>query len=443
MYRRANPRSEALFARAVRAIAGRVTHDIRHMKPFPVYVERAQGSRKWSADGHELIDYWMGHGALFLGHGHPVILQAVHEQLDRGTHYGASHELEVRWAEMVQRLVPSAERVRFTNSGTEATQLALRLARAHTGKPRVVKFEGHFHGWHDHALAGVKPPYDLPMSSGIPGDSLAQVVLCSPNDLSAVEALLAARQDVAAVILEPGGGSSGTIPTDARYLLGLRALTRRHQVVLIFDEVITGFRYAPGGVQQVVGVTPDITTLAKIIAGGLPGGAVVGQAAIMDRLAFGDDPTWNRKERVAHAGTYNANPLSAAAGIATLDFLADGEAHRRANHTAAALRQELSGVWRRLGVPGCVYGEASILNYSLEPELGTPPAPDTLDHRRLQTQANPDAYHALRCGLILNGVDICPLHGWVSAVHTDEDVQRTVQAFEKALVLLREDGFLS
>ncbi|MBI3120971.1 MAG: aspartate aminotransferase family protein [candidate division NC10 bacterium] len=443
IYRRANPRSEALFARAGGSIAGRITHDIRHMKPFPVYIERAQGTRKWTADGQELIDYWMGHGALFLGHGHPVILEAVHEQLGRGTHYGACHELEVRWAELVQRLVPSAERVRFTISGTEATQLALRLARAHTGKPKVVKFEGHFHGWHDYALAGVKPPYEIPLSSGIPGESLAQVLLCPPNDLAALDALLAGRQDVAAVILEPGGGSSGTIPTDATYLQGLRDLTRRHGVVLIFDEVITGFRYAPGGVQQVVGVMPDMTTLAKIIAGGLPGGAVAGQAAILDRLAFGEDPAWNRKERVAHAGTYNANPLSAAAGIAMLECIADGKAHQRANQTTRALRQELAGVWRRLGVPGCVYGEASILNYSLEPALETPPTAGTRDHRRLQALANPDAYHALRCGLILNGVDICPLHGWVSAVHTDEDVQRTVQAFEKALLLLREDGFFS
>ncbi len=443
MFRRSNPRSEALAARAVQAIAGAITHDIRHMKPFPVYVERAQGTRKWTADGQELIDYWMGHGALFLGHGHPVILQALREQLERGTHYGACHELEVRWAELVQRLVPSAERVRFTNSGTEATQLALRLARAHTGKPKIVKFEGHFHGWHDYALSGVKPPYDIPLSSGIPGDSLAQVILCPPNDLGSVEALLAARQDVAAVILEPGGGSSGTIPTDAEYLRGLREVTRRHRVVLIFDEVITGFRSAPGGIQEIVGVTPDMTTLAKIVAGGLPGGAVVGQAAILDRLAFGGDPVWNRRERVAHAGTYNANPLSAAAGIAMLNTIADGEAHRRANQTAATLRQELSGVWRRLSVPGCMYGDTSVLNYSLESALSAPPPPGARNHRALQALADPDAYHALRCALILNGVDICPLHGWVSAVHTDGDVQRTIQAFEKALVLMREDGFFS
>jgi glutamate-1-semialdehyde 2,1-aminomutase len=443
LFRRANPRSEELTGAAGRAIAAGITHDIRHLKPFPIYVDRAQGTRKWTVDGQELIDYWMGHGALFLGHGHPVIVKAVGEQLQRGTHYGACHPLEVRWAELVQRLVPSAERVRFTSSGTEATQLAIRLSRAYTGKPNVVKFEGHFHGWHDYAAAGVKPPYDVPMSAGIPEETLAHVLLCPPNDLEAAERILAGRRDVAAVILEPGGGSSGTIPTDPAYLAGLRDVTRRHGVVLIFDEVITGFRYSPGGVQQKVGVTPDMTALAKILAGGLPGGAIVGRADIMAGLSFSADPTRSRAGRVAHAGTYNANPLSAAAGIAMLDQIAGGEMHERADRTAAALREELGGVWRRLGVPGCVYGEASILNYSLEKELVTAPEAGARDHRRLQAIGKPDAYHALRCALILNGVDICPLHGWVSAVHTEADVEKTVQAFEKALILMQEEGLFA
>ncbi len=442
LYRQANPRSFALAERARRVIPGGITHDIRDLKPFPVYVERAQGTRKWTVDGQELIDYWMGHGALLLGHNHPAILQAVQEQLVRGTHFGACHELEVRWAELIQRLVPSAERVRFTSSGTEATHLALRLCRAHTGKPKVVKLEGHFHGWHDYFMAGVKPPYEVPSSAGIPGESLGQVLLCPPNDLAAMEGLLATHADVAAVILEPGGGSSGTIPTAPGYLQGLRELTRKHGVVLIFDEVITGFRISPGGVQQAAGVTPDITTLAKILAGGLPGGAVVGRADILDRLAFRDDPAWNRKARVAQAGTYNANPLAAAGGIAMLGRVAEGEVHQRADRAAAALREELAGVWRRLGAPGGVYGDSSILNYSLEADLSLPLPISPGGHRRLQMLANPDAYHALRCALILNGVDICPLHGWVSAIHGDEEIVRTVQGFEKALLLLQENRVL-
>jgi len=211
--------------------------------------------------------------------------------------------------------------------------------------------------------------------------------------------------------------------------------------VLIFDEVITGFRYAPGGVQALVGVTPDLTALAKILAGGLTGGAVAGRAEIMGRLAFRDDAAWNRTARVAHAGTHNANPLSAAAGIAMLDQIKDGAAHRRADRAAASLRSELAAAWRRVGAPGCVYGESSLVNYTLEAELTGGPQRGSHGHAGLQAMANPAAYHALRCALILNGVDICTLHGWVSALHTDEDVERTVQAFEKALILLREDGY--
>lgn len=443
MFRRANPKSEAFFKQADQAIAGRVTHDTRHLKPFPIYVERAKGSRKWTVDGQELVDYWMGHGSLLLGHCHPVIVQAVQQQVERGSHYGACHELEVRWAELVQKLIPSAERVRFNSSGTEATQLALRLARAHTGKPKVIKLEGHFHGWHDYAFIGIKPPYDSPVSAGIPGETVAQVILCPPNDLAALEAVLGSRKDVAAVILEPGGGSAGTIPTAAPYLKGLRDLTSRFGVVLIFDEVITGFRCSPGGVQKMVGVTPDLTTLAKIVSGGLPGGAVVGCSSIMNRLAFRDDAAWNRKERVGQAGTHNACPVSAAAGIAMLSHIADGGPHRKADQTGAALRDALSGVWRRLSIPGCIYGELSFVHYTFEPGVAEALKAGARDHKRIQSLANPDAYHAMRCALILNGVDIPQTHGFTSAVHSEEDVERTVQGFEKALLLMREDGYFS
>src|SRR5687767_1383446 len=322
-YRARHPKAAALYDRARRAIPGGITHDIRHLTPFPIYIESAAGTRKRDVDGHEYVDYWMGHGALFLGHCHPAVVAAVQAQMARGTHLGASHELEVRWAELVNRLVPSAELTRFTMSGTEATHLAMRIARAATGRPRIVKFAGHFHGWHDGAVAGVAPPYEVPMSAGIPGATLDQVLVLPPNDVKAVEVALA-RGDVAAVILEPAGGSSGTIPTIPGYLQELREVTRRHDVVLIFDEVITGFRYAPGGAQQYYGVTPDLTTLAKIVAGGLPGGAVCGAARYMSLLAFRGDATWDRISRVAHAGTFNANPLTATAAIATLTRCADG-----------------------------------------------------------------------------------------------------------------------
>src|SRR5438093_475037 len=299
-YRAKHPRSAALAERARAAIPGGITHDIRHLKPFAVYVDRAGGTRKWDVDGHEYVDYWVGHGALFLGHCPRAVVTGGQEQVARGTHVGASHELEVRWAELVNRLVPCAELTRFTMSGTEATHLAMRVARAATGRTKILKFTGHFHGWHDGAVAAVNPPYEVPMSAGIPGATLDQVVICPPNDIKSVEVALQ-RGDVAAVILEPAGGQSGTTPTIPGYLQELRSLTTKHGVVLIFDEVITGFRYAPGGAQAYFGVTPDLTTLAKIVAGGLPGGALCGRRELMSMLTFRGDPDWDRSQRVAHA----------------------------------------------------------------------------------------------------------------------------------------------
>ncbi|MBF8279448.1 MAG: hemL [candidate division NC10 bacterium] len=442
-FRRAHPRSEALFRRAKAAIAGGLSHDIRHLRPFPIYVDRAGGSRKWDVDGHELIDYWVGHGALFLGHANPTVQQAVGSQLGRGTHYGACHELEVRWAEAVLKLMPRAERVRFVGSGTEATLLAIRLARAATGKDKIVKFEGHFHGWHDYAVAAVRPPFDRPISAGVPQGVLAGLLICPPNDWDAFVALTSGRDDIAGVILEPGGGSSGTIPTDRGFLARLREFTRAQGMVLIFDEVITGFRFAPGGAQQRYEIYADLTTLAKILAGGLPGGAVVGGAVIMDQLAFRDDSVWNREDRVAHAGTFNANPLSAAAGIATLEQLADGQAQAKADRAGEILRAGIAEVIETLGVDAHVYGESSIVNLFLGPgrhglDVGRPDS--RLDHRLLMGHPNLEAYHMLRCALILHGVDLPLFHGWISAAHSDEDLEKTIRAFEAAVRLVQDEG---
>jgi glutamate-1-semialdehyde 2,1-aminomutase len=429
-YRARHPKSAALWERAQDVIPGGITHDIRHLTPFPVYVERAAGSRKWDVDGHEYVDYWMGHGALFLGHSHPAVVRAVQEQMARGTHLGACHALEVRWAELVSRLIPCAEQVRFTMSGTEATHLALRVARAFTGRSRVVKLAGHFHGWHDGVVAGVNPPYEVPLSAGVPGATLDQVLVCPPNDLKAVEVALE-RGDVAAVILEPAGGQAGTVPTVPGYLHELRDTTRRHGVVLIFDEVITGFRYAPGGAQQYYDVTPDLTTLAKIVAGGLPGGALCGRRELMRMLAFRGDATWDRSQRVAHAGTFNANPLSAAAAIATLELCEDASLQARASKLGEALREGIGEALRRAGAPGACYGETSIYHVSFEGRPGLA----GFDRPR---QAR--LYHLLRCALLNEGVDCSQHHGWVSAVHGDEDVARTVAAYGRAFQAMAAEG---
>jgi glutamate-1-semialdehyde 2,1-aminomutase len=429
-YRATHPKSAALWERARAAIPGGITHDIRHLQPFPAYVERASGTRKWDVDGHEYIDYWMGHGALFLGHCHPAVVQAVQAQVARGTHLGACHELEVRWAELVNRLIPCAELTRFTMSGTEATHLAMRVARACTGRNRIVKLAGHFHGWHDGAVAGVNPPYDVPMSAGIPGATLDQVLICPPNDVKAVETLLG-RGDVAAVILEPAGGQAGTTPTIPGYLQELRALTTRQHVVLIFDEVITGFRYAPGGAQAYFGVTPDLTTLAKIVAGGLPGGALCGRRELMAMLAFRGDADWDRASRVAHAGTFNANPLSAAAAIATLELAADASLSARANKLGDELRRGLAAAMQRAGAPGTCYGEASIYHVSFEGKPGLA----GFDRPR-----KGGLYHLLRCALLNHGLDCSMNHGWISAVHTEEDVEKTLAGYERAFRAMAAEG---
>ncbi|HWR20918.1 MAG TPA: aminotransferase class III-fold pyridoxal phosphate-dependent enzyme, partial [Verrucomicrobiae bacterium] len=300
-------------------------------------------------------------------------------------------------------------------------------------------------GWHDYAAVAVRPPFDRPVSAGVPQGVLDEILICPPNDWDAFTALASGRDDIAGVILEPGGGSCGTISTDHDFLTRLREFTRAQGVVLIFDEVISGFRLAPGGAQQRYGIYADLTTLAKILAGGLPGGAVVGSAPLMDQLAFRDDPTWNREERVGHAGTFNANPLSAAAGLTTLQLLADGQTQIEADRAGQTLRNGLTEVIKALGADACVYGESSIVNLFLGPHrhglvLDRPSCKP--DHHILMDHPNQEAYHRLRCALILHGVDFPLFHGWISAAHSDEDVEKTIRAFEAALRLMQDEGAL-
>jgi glutamate-1-semialdehyde 2,1-aminomutase len=429
-YRKARPGSWTRWERACRVIPGGITHDSRYLTPFPLYVTRAEGPRKWDVDGNEYVDYWMGHGALFLGHAHPTLVEAVTRQVARGTHYGACHDLEVEWAEWITRLVPSAELVRFTMTGTEATHLAIRLARAASGRPKLVKFTGHFHGWADGVSAGVNPPFEVPMSAGIPGPVLGEVLLSPANDIQALERLLGSRDDVGAVILEPSGGQAGSFPIDQGFLKDLRQLTSDRKVVLIFDEVITGFRYAPGGAQAYYRITPDLTTLAKIVAGGLPGAAVCGKRELVGQMAFREDPKWNRGQRVAQNGTYNSNPVSAAAGIAMLSQIADGKLHETANARGAELRGAIADVFRKAGVPSVVYGDVSMFHIGLEgpPKEGKP--------------KNAALYHKWRCALILHGVDMSGNHGWVSPVHGDREIEETVTAVTRTVADLQAEGAL-
>jgi glutamate-1-semialdehyde 2,1-aminomutase len=436
------PASRALFERARRVFPDAVTHDNRRMQPFPLYVERADGAYKWDVDGHRYIDYWMGHGALLLGHNPPAVRDAVAQQALRGTHYGACHASEVEWGEWVCRLVPSAQRVRFTGTGTEATHMAVRLARAFTGKRHVVKFAGHFHGWHEGLEIGVRAPYEAEPEAGQLREVVDLVSVLAPNDMTAVRERLA-KGDVAAVIIEPTGGHFGALPSPASFIHALREETRRAGAILIFDEVVTGFRVAPGGAQQKLGVTPDLTTMAKILAGGLPGGAVAGREDILAYIATKPDPAENRRSKIAHAGTFNANPLSAAAGAAMLAAVADGEAIRVANRQAARLRHGMNEVLAREKIAWKIYGEHSdwkiFFGADAPPRDGDDQSVQDVDWRRLDAKF-PEQSRALRQAFILNGVDFNGARALVGTCHTDDILDQTLSAFETAVRALKEEG---
>lgn len=439
-----HPGSARLYAEALEVFPGGVTHDSRYMTPFPLYVSRAQGSRKWDVDGNEYIDFVMGHGALLLGHSHPAIVEAVTQQVARGTHPGACTELELEWGKLVKKLVPSAERVKFTSSGTEASLMAMRLARAYTGKEKIAKFIGHFHGWHDYTQIGERPPFDIPSSAGVPKALVDTVVPLDPRDEAAVEAMLESDQDIAGIILEPSGASWGSVPLRPGFLQWLREVTLRTGVVLIFDEVITGFRYAPGGAQQYFGVTPDLTVMAKILAGGLPGGAVAGKANIMEHLAFKEgDAHWNRYRKIAHPGTFNANPLSAAAGVAALQIVGTGEPQKKASELGDALRREMNAVIDRRGVSGCVYGEVSMFHIYLGscPKMGScDRSLCTNDPTALKAARSGPKAEALRRYMLVHGADIQGAGGMLSSVHTTEDVARAAEVFDRTLGDLARSG---
>ena len=428
---RENPRSQALNARARRRLPSGVTHDIRLTEPFPLAVARAEGARKWDLDGHELICYAMGHGALLLGHSHPEVVAAVRAQAGRFFLPGASHELEGDWAELVTRLVPSAELVRFTASGTEATLLALRLARAATGRGRIVKLAGHFHGWHDQVAVGADEPYDQPDTAGLPR-AIADSVTVIPADPQALAAALDTG-DVAAVILEPSGAAWGTVPLPEGFLGVARQLTEGAGALLVFDEVVSGFRWAPGGVQELAGVRPDLTALGKVLAGGMPAGAVCGRADLIARIGgprFGPG-------RVAHPGTNNAHAVSAAAGITTLSLVSSGSVQRQADHRAASLRELLNETFAKAGVTGCAYGTSSTFHL-----LFGHAGPDGVDTATLKSGVPGALSPALHCAMLSHGVHLFHGSGFLSAAHGDAEVEQTATAFAAALAELQLEGLL-
>ena len=431
-YRAKTPGSGVLFERARKVLPSGITHDGRYLDPYSIHVGKAKGPRKWDVDGNEYVDYFGGHGAMLLGHSHPAVVEAVKKQMEIGTHYGSSHELEVRWAELVCELIPSAEKVRFTASGTEASHMAIRLARAYTGKDKIVRFVGHFHGWHDNVAAGATSHYDGTTTTGVPQGVTDLSILMPADDVSKTVKLLAERDDIACVMFEPSGASWGQVPLPPGFIQALRDATTKHGVVMIMDEVITGFRWSMGGAQKALGITPDLTILAKIVAGGLPGGAVAGKRDILDYIDHAASAA-KKREKVAHPGTYNANPLSAAAAVAALTLLRDEDLAEKANKTAATLRAALRQVLVEESVPWGIYGDSSTFQIYPNPS-GEALDPATFDAQKmgfakLKGARTPALSGKIRMALMTHGVDVMGSPGgFVSSTHGADEIERTVHA---------------
>jgi glutamate-1-semialdehyde 2,1-aminomutase len=443
-YRARTPGSGALFERARKVLPSGITHDARYLDPYSIHVARAKGPRKWDVDGNEYVDYFGGHGAMLLGHSHPAVVEAVKRQMDLGTHYGSSHELEVRWAELVGELIPCAEKVRFTASGTEASHMAIRLARAFTGKDKIVRFTGHFHGWHDNVAAGATSHYDGTTTPGVPQGVADLTILMPADNIDAVVKLIETRDDIAAVMFEPSGASWGQVPLPPGFVQAVRDATKKRGVVMLMDEVITGFRWSSGGAQKALGVTPDLCILAKIVAGGLPGGAVAGKRELLDRIDHAATAA-KGQEKIAHPGTYNANPLSAAAAVVALSLVRDEDLAEKANRTAAELRSALRQVLIEESVPWGIYGQSSTFLIYPNPS-GDPVDPRTFDAQKVPFAKLNGARGAgnltgkIRMGLMTHGVDIMAAPGgFVSATHGGAEIEKTVHALRQTVRALKAE----
>ena len=417
-------KSQQLFSEAKKFIPGGVNSPVRAFRSVggnPLFIDHAAGAHLFDADGNRFVDYVLSWGPLVLGHAHPQVIAAVKATAERGTSYGAPTAIETELAKVVCDMVPSAEMVRFVNSGTEATMSAIRLARAFTGRDKIIKFAGNYHGHGDMLLvkagSGVAT-LGLPDSPGVPSGTAQDTLIADYNNLDSVRELFAANPDqIAAIIVEPVAGNMGVVPPAEGFLEGLRTITETEGALLIFDEVMTGFRVALGGAQSLYGVTPDLTTLGKVIGGGLPVGAYAGKAEIMQMVA----PAGNMYQ----AGTLSGNPLAMAAGLETLKILRqpgvfDGMVANTeklgAGIGAAAERAGIPVYQTQVGTMFCTYfSDSPVSNW------------DTA------AQSNTERFGKFFWGMMERGVYLAPSQfeaGFMSAAHSDEDIAATIAAAE-------------
>jgi len=425
-------RSQILLEQARCVLPGGVSGAIRSVEPELVFT-RAQGAYLFDAEGKRYIDYLGGFGPVLLGHCHPEVNQRVMEVLSRIDLIGlGAHELEVQLAEKICQHVPSAEKVVFCNSGSEATYLALRLARAVTGRQKIIKFQGCYHGWHDAVLmnvisAAANVGRTDPLSAGMVPQAIEHTLVLPFNDLAAVANTLQQQGDeVAAVILEPLPHNMGCIfPTD-EFLQGLRELTRRYGIVLIFDEVISGFRHGLGGYQKVAGVTPDLTAMSKAIANGYPLAVVAGRADILDHCQPGSD--------VFFAGTFNAHPACVAAALATIEILERPESYPRLFRLGERMRQGLSEIVQQHGIQATVMGFGSVfVLYFLQPPL--------ISYSDL-LRNDADKFLTYRRQLIARGIYELPVNlkrSYISLAHTENDIDQTLSIAHDVLLSIADE----
>jgi len=449
-YRSTHKTSEKIHQRAVQVMPTGIETDARYLMPFPFYIQRAEKARKWDVDGNEYLDAWSGHGALILGHNHPKVVAAVQEQAKKGFHYSSCHETQVEMAELMVKLIPCAEKIRYIQSGAEANALAIRVARAYTGKNKFIKFRGHFHGYFDEGVMAIRPPFDVPMSIGVPQASLSNVLLARHNHSEDVQCLIdGAANDVACVIIDPSGAHNLVLGNKSGFLEEVRRITQEKKVILIFDEVVSGFRLAPGGAQEVLGVTPDLATVAKPMGGGLPASALVGRRDIMDTMTMTGDRDHDRFHRVISQGTHSGNPMAMAAGLATLKLLENGEPQKYINRLGKILRKSLNEVIKKHDVPGCAYGNWSIVHIFLGEECPIRRDCDRTtclhpDHEKLDLYGSVKVRSNLRMAMLLNGVDYLGGFGlmFLNAAMTDQDIEKITNSFDLSLKRLKEEKIL-
>ena len=437
-YRRKTRRSEDLFKRAAEVMPGGISHNIHFFPPYPFFITKTKGSRIWDVDGNEYVDLWMGNFTHILGHRPSVVVRAVEKQLKEGVHWGLVYKKQVEWAELIRELVPSAEMVRFCCSGTEATMYAVRLARGFTGKKTILKPAGGWHGANSDLSLGIKMPYEREESLGLLPELQQYAKVIPFNDLpGSLEIIHQNRKELAGIILEPVIGEGGFISATKEYLQMLRSETEKLGALLIFDEVISCFRVALGGAQERFDILPDLTTLGKIVGGGMPVGALAGKREILEKTS--PEKKINKWERILiGGGTFSAHPLTAAAGLAMLHYLKD---HRKKIYPllesrGKRIRKGLQEVLDQVGLIAMVTGTGSLFQTHFPFKKGTPLDSPQSIHRLTDLERREVEF---RIRMLAAGIHVMHGGGCLSLAHSDEDIEKIIKAARKVAKEMKEN----